>query len=123
MDYNYDLIYNPVTGLRTLAPEDDVTIDYPPLDLFQIPNQSERWQKYVNYITMTNLPSDHEGGTVFMNNDPTQGCCDGNLKINGTANCFEASMAILPIENSGNPADLLMAIGVQAANVIPLVPI
>jgi len=123
MDYLYDIVYNPVTGLRVLSPGDDITIDYQPLSLFQIPDQSERWQKYVPYITMLNTPAAHEAGTVMMNKDPTQGCCDGNLKLYGTANCFEASIAILPVQNSGNPSDLLMAIGIQAANQMPLVQI
>lgn len=121
LDWTYDVIYNPVYGLRVNNPTDDIRIELPPLDLFEIPDKMIRWQKYVPFITHLTLQSAHEAGTVMMHNDPTKGACDGNLRLHGTSNCFEVSGAILPVQNSGNPADLLMAIGLNAADIIPKV--
>jgi choline dehydrogenase-like flavoprotein len=123
LDWTYDVIYNPVYGLRINNPTDDIRIEYPPLYLFEIPDQRIRWQKYVPYITHATLQSSHEAGTVIMHNDPTKGACDGNLRLHGTSNCFEVSAAVLPVQNSGNPSDLLMAMGLNAANIIPTVPL
>jgi choline dehydrogenase-like flavoprotein len=123
LDWTYEVVYNDTDGLRVNNPADDIRIEYPPLDLFTIPDKSVRWQKYVPYITNATIQEAHEAGTVMMHNDPTKGACDGNLRLHGTTNCFEVSAAVLPVQNSGNPANLLMAMGLNAANIIPNVPL
>jgi choline dehydrogenase-like flavoprotein len=59
--------------------------------------------------------------TVVMNNDPSKGAIDGNLKLHGTANCFESDAGICPVIMSGNTASIEQAIGLNGGNLIPTV--
>ena len=114
-----DYTYNTVLNMQAAAPGDNIVIVSPPQSVFEIENQEDRWAAFVPYIVMNLGLSAHDAGTVVMNNDPEIGACDGNLKMHGTDNVFTADMSVFPTQSCGNPSSLLMAFGLNAANVIP----
>ncbi len=117
MDYTYDV----VKTMQIIDPAANFELVFPPQALFDIKDKAERHKQLVPYICMNASVGAHEAGTVVMNQDPTKGACDGNLKLFGTKNCFQCDFSIAPLQSSGNPTALLQAIGLNAADIIPTV--
>lgn len=78
----------------------------------------ERWRQLAIILPFAISVAAHEAGTVVMNNDPSKGVCDGNLKLHGTLNCFEADFGVAPLQNAANPTAMLMSLGVNAAPLV-----
>jgi len=123
-DYEYQILLQLQSGGNTNC----VQLVYPPAvdsngnTLFDPSvSTSIRYPSMIPYLTMTFGVAAHESGTVVMNNDPTKGAVDGNLKLHGTTNCFEASSASTPVLNSGNTGAMEQALGYNAGSLIPKV--
>lgn len=126
----YDYEYQVLQQLQSGGNPNDVKLIFPPA---QDPNgnmlfdtsisTATRYPNLVPYITMTFALAAHESGTVVMNNDPSKGAIDGNLKLHGSDNCFEASSASTPVMNSGNTGSLEQALGYNGGSLIPNVAI
>ena len=116
-----DFLYNTFVNMRDTDPSSHINLVNPPLEIFSIADTQQRFLQYVPYITMNLATAAHQSSTCVMNNDPSKGVVDGNLRIHGTKNCFCCDSSISPVINSGNTAAYEQAVGVNGANVIPLV--
>jgi len=116
-----DYLYNAIVNMRANDLPSHININYPPLEIFSVADKNARYLQYVPYISMYASISAHQSSTCVMNNDPSKGVVDGNLKIHGTKNCFCCDSSISPVINSGNTGAYEQAVGINGGNVIPLV--
>jgi choline dehydrogenase len=114
LDYQYEV----VKRLQTEYPAGNFNIVYPPLEVFEIPDQTERYAVYARYLPQLRGVAAHEAGTCVMNNDPALGVVDSNCQIHGTTNMYITDYSIFPAQISGNPSAGLMAAGLNAGNLI-----
>jgi choline dehydrogenase-like flavoprotein len=114
MDYHYEVIKR----LQVTDPGANFEIVYPPLAVFQIVDQAERFAAYARYIPSLKTASAHEAGTCVMNSDPALGVVDANCQIHGTKNMYITDFSIFPTQLSANPSITLMAAGLNAGNII-----
>lgn len=119
----FDYIYNIIKNMRIIDPDNEYFIATPPnieADIFSLTGM-ERWRKLALITPYYISVGAHEAGSIVMNNDPAKGAVDGNCRLHGTLNCFQADMSIFPIQNDGNPTLLLMPIAINAAHQIDAV--
>jgi choline dehydrogenase-like flavoprotein len=57
----------------------------------------------------------HHMGGMRMNDSPTQGVVDTNLKLHGTKNAYVLSSAVFPTSGFSNPTHTLLALAVRLA--------
>jgi choline dehydrogenase len=114
LDYQYEVIRR----LQVTYPAGNFQVEYPPLSVFEIPDQAERYAVYARYLPQIRGAAAHEAGTCSMNSDPSLGVVDSNCQIHGTKNMYITDFSIFPLQPSGNPSVLLMAAGLNAGNII-----
>lgn len=114
LDYQYEIIKR----LQTVYPAGNFQVVNPPLSVFQIANQAQRFAAYAEYMPGIRGASAHESGTCVMHNDPNIGVVDSNCQIHGTQNMYITDFSIFPCQTSGNPSMTLMAAGLNAGNII-----
>lgn len=114
LDYQYQVIKR----LQTTYPAGNLQIAYPPLSVFLIANQTQRFAAYVPYVLQLRSSSAHEGGSCNMNNDPNLGVVNEDCQIHGISNGFITDFSIMPCQVSGNPSMFLMAAGLNAGDLI-----
>jgi choline dehydrogenase-like flavoprotein len=114
---------NIVQELKAVDPSADFQCFDPPEEVFEISDENNRNIQLAQYIKGTQVAAAHEASSCAMNNDPAIGVVDGNLKVHYTDNVFVCDASMLPVQNSGNPAALLFAIGIVGANQIAEVAI
>ena len=114
LDYQYEVIKR----LQVTYPAGNFLVVYPPLSVFQIVNQTDRYAAYARYLPQLRGAAAHEAGTCVMNNDPDLGVVDSNCQIHGTTNMYITDFSIFPLQPSANPSITLMAVGLNAGNII-----
>jgi choline dehydrogenase-like flavoprotein len=115
LDYQYNVLLN----MRTLDPGHTYNYTLPPnIETVMAVPGMERWRQYSYIVPYFISNSAHESGTMVMNNDPTKGAVDGNTRLHGTLNCFQADFSIFPVQNDGNPSLMIMPVATLAAQQI-----
>lgn len=118
MDFQYQHLLN----LRNMDPGNTYNYAKPAgIETVMAVPGMERWRQYSIIAPYAIAFSAHESGTMVMNNDPNKGAVDGNTRLHGTSNCFQADFSIFPVQNDGNPSLMIMPVAEIAAQQIAAV--
>lgn len=124
-DLNYMIdkyidMFNVFMKARQLDPNGIYRVVYPPEEIFNLQDESEKRKRLANYVRASYTNVDHYGGQCRMGNNILEGVVDRYLNVFGTENLKVADLSISPILPDGNTGIPAQMIGLNAVKFIKM---
>lgn len=107
-----------VMKARELDPAGIYKVVYPPENIFNLPDETEKRNLLADYAKASYTNFDHFGGQCKMGKNIQEGVVDGFLNVFGTTNLKVADLSVAPILPDGNTSIPAEMIGLNAVRFI-----